>query len=177
MDAQGQQLFPLVNFLQRLRCASIEARRAFITGYKRLLFPRLGTFNAQTRWWTYQNVTRVTIWGCDHFPNNVTLFMAMESLDLVLAYYCILRNFNTMFSSYFFMLLMFLPHQKIYVYPYYGPPFRGPFARTMRLSQIDAGIYLRRILIEEMPLYCPACRDCFCDHVMDGLEEVYSSCN
>ena len=27
-----------------------------------------------------------------------------------------------------------------------------------------------------MPLYCPACHDCFCDHAMDGLEEVQSSC-
>ena len=67
---------------------------------------------------------------------------------------------------------MFLPHQKIYVHPYYGPPFVGPFDRTMRLSQIGVGIYCRRIPMEEMPLYCPACHDCFCDHAMDGLEEV-----
>ena len=86
MDTPSQQLFPLVNFLRRMRHANIEARRAFIARYKRLLFPRLGTSTAQTKWWTYRNVTRVTIWGLDHFKNNVRLFMAMEALDLGLDY-------------------------------------------------------------------------------------------
>ena len=98
--------------------------------------------------------------------------MAMEALDLGLAYYCGLRNFSTMVSSCLFMLLMFLPHQKIYVYPYYGPPFRGPFDRTVRLSQLGLDIYCRCLSNEELPLYCLACHDCFCDHAMDGLEEV-----
>ena len=67
---------------------------------------------------------------------------------------------------------MFLPHQKICVHPYYGPPFGGPFDRIVRLIQIDTGVYCRRIPMEEIPLYCPACCGCFCDHAMDGLEEV-----
>ena len=127
MDVPGQQFFPLVNFLQRMRHTSIEARRAFIIGYEHLLFPRLGTSNAQTKWWTCRNVTRVTIWGLDHFKNNVRLFMAMEALDLGPNYYCVLRNLSPIFSNCLFLLLMFLPHQKIYVHPYYGPPFGGPF--------------------------------------------------
>ena len=172
MDTPGQQLFPLVNFLRRLRHANIEARRAFIARYERLLFPCLGTSTAQTKWWTYHNVTRVTIWGLDHFKNNVRLFMAMEALDLGPDYYCVLRNLSPIFSNHLFLLLIFLPHQKIYVHPYYGPPFKGPFDRTVRLSQIGARIYRRRIPMEEMPLYCPSCHDCFCDHAMDGLEEV-----
>ena len=172
MDTPDQQLFPLVNFLRRLRHASIEARRAFIKGYERLLFPWLGTSTAQTKWWTYRNVTRVTIWGLDHFKNNVRLFMAMEALDLGPKYYCVPRNFSPVFSNRLFLLLMFLPHQKIYVYPYYGPPFGGIFDRIVRLSQIGAGIYCHCNPREEMPLYCPACHDCFCDHAMDGLEEV-----
>ena len=166
METPGQQLFPLVNFLRRLRHANIEAKRAFITSYECLLFPRLGTSTAQTEWWTYRNVTRVTIWGLDHFKNNVRLFMAMEALGP--EYYCVPRNFSPIFSNRLFLLLMFLPHQKIYVYPYYKPPFD----RTMRLRQIAARIYRRRIPMEEMPLYCLACPDCFCDHAMDGLEEV-----
>ena len=98
--------------------------------------------------------------------------MAMEALDLGPTYYCVLRNFSTMFSSCLFMLLMFLPHQKIYVYPYYKPPFRGPFDRIVRLSQLGSDIFCRRILDEELPFYCPAYHDCFCDHAMDGLEEL-----
>ena len=156
-----------------MRHTSIEARRAFITGYERLLFPHLGTSNAQTKWWTCCNVTRVTIWGLDHFKNNVRLFMAMEALDLGPDYYYFLTNLSPpIFSNSLFLLLMFLPHEKIYVHPYYGPPFGGPFDRTVRLSQIGAGIYCRCIPMEEMPLYCLACCDCFCDHAMDGLEEV-----
>ena len=98
--------------------------------------------------------------------------MAMEALDLGPTYYCVLRNFSPIFSNRLFLLLMFLPHQKIYVYPYIGPPFGGPFDKFVCLSQIGAGIYCRHIPMEEMPLYCPACHDCFCDHAMDGLEEV-----
>ena len=98
--------------------------------------------------------------------------MAMEALDLGPTYYCVLRNFTPLFSNHLFLLLAFLPHQKIYVYPYIGPPFGGPFDRTVRVSQIGAGIYRRGIIMEEMPLYCHACHDCFCDHAMDGLEEV-----
>ena len=162
MDTPGQQLFPLVYFLRRLHQASIKAKRAFITRYECLLFPRLGTSNAQTKWWTYHNVTRVTIWGLDHFKNNVRLFMAMEALDLGPTYYCVLRNFSPLFSNCLFLLLAFLPHQKIYVYPYIGPPFD----RTVRLSQVGAEIYCRRIPINKMPFYC------FCDHAMDGLDKV-----
>ena len=172
MDTLGQQLFPLVTFLRGMRQASIEARRAFIAGYERHLFPHLGTSNAQTRGWTYPNVTWVTIWDCKHFRNNVRLFMAMEALDLGPIYYCVLRNFSTMFSNRLFMLLMFLSHQKIYVYPYYGPTIRGPFDRTIRLSQLGSDIFCHRIPDEELPFYCPAYHDCFCDHAMDGLEEV-----
>ena len=96
----------------------------------------------------------------------------MEALDLGLEYYCVPRNFNPVFSNHLFLLLMFLPHQKIYVYPYYGPPFGRPIDRTVCLSQIGAGIYCRRIPREEMSLYCSAYHDFFCDHAMDGLEEV-----
>ena len=96
----------------------------------------------------------------------------MEALDLGPDYYCVMRTFNQGFADRLFLLLVFLPHQRVYVYPYYGAPFRGPFDRTVRLSQIGAGIYRRCIPMEEMPLYCPACHACFCNHAMDGLEEV-----
>ena len=96
----------------------------------------------------------------------------MQAFDLGPAYYCILRDFITMFSSCLFMLVMFLSHQKIYIYLYYGPPFRGCFDKTICLSQLDLDIYCRLLPKEELPLYCPTCHDCFCDHAMGGLEEV-----
>ena len=97
--------------------------------------PRTST--TQTKWWTYHNVTRVIIWDLDYFKNNVRLFMAMKALDLGLDYYCVLiRNLSPIFSNFLFLFLMFLPYQKICVHSYYGPPFGGPFDKTVFLSQI-----------------------------------------
>ena len=67
LSLNSMQLLSKVNFLRRMRHVNIEAKRAFIARYERLLFPRPGTSIAQTKWWTYRNVTRVTIWGLDHF--------------------------------------------------------------------------------------------------------------
>ena len=172
MAANGRRTFPITSFLQDLRQASVEARRAFVARYERHLFPHLGTSSAQTKWWTYGNVTRVTLWGCDHFRNNVRLFMVMEALDLGLDYYCVMRTFNQGFIDRLLVLLVFLTHHKVYVYPYYGAPFRGPFERTTCLRRLSADIHRCRLPLNKIPCHCPTCHDCFCDHAMDGLEEV-----
>ena len=62
--------------------ANEVVRREFVENYKQDLFPALGTSTGQTMWRTYRNITRVTIWGQDHFHNNIRLFMVMEALDL-----------------------------------------------------------------------------------------------
>ena len=67
MAAAGRRALAMANFLQDLRQASVAARRAFVASYERHLFPHLGTSTAQTKWWTFGNVTRVTLWGHDHF--------------------------------------------------------------------------------------------------------------
>lgn len=59
--------------------------------YGRLLFPSLETFTAQAKWWIFQNVTRVTLWGHDHFQNNVRLFMVMEALELGPSDYSVMK--------------------------------------------------------------------------------------
>ena len=59
--------------------------------------------------------------------------MVMEALDLGPDYYYVMRTFNQGLADCFFLLLVFLPHQKVYVYPYYGAPFRHPFDRSVRL--------------------------------------------
>ena len=152
--------------------ASEPVRRDFVARYERYLFPQLGTSTAQTKWWTFQNITRVTLWGHDHFQNNVRLFMVMEALDLGPTFYSVMRIFNPGFSERLFLLIQFLPHQKIYVYPYFGSPFRGPFDRSVWLSQLGSEIYRRRLPLAKMPHYCLVCNDCFCDHAMDGLAVV-----
>ena len=74
-----------------------------MAAYERYLFPQLGTSTAQTKWWTFCNVTRVTLWVHDHFQNNVRLFMVMEALDLGPTYYCVMRTFNPHFSGRLFL--------------------------------------------------------------------------
>ena len=172
MAANGRQTFPITHFLQDLCQASVEARRAFVAWYEWHLFPHPGTSSAQTKWWAYRNVTWVTLWGWDHFKNNVRLFMVMEALDLGPDYYYVMRTFNQGFTDRLFLLLVFLPHRKFYVYPYYGAPFWGPFDRSVCLRQLSADIYLRRVPLNELSRHCHACHDCFCDHAMDGLEIV-----
>ena len=98
--------------------------------------------------------------------------MVMEALGIDPTYYYVQRTFNSQFSKRLFLLLQFLPPRKIFVYPYYGLSFGGPFNRSLRLSQLGVEIFHCRILIEELPQHCPACLDCFCDHAMDGLEIV-----
>ena len=96
----------------------------------------------------------------------------MEALDLGPNYYCVMRTFNQGFTNRLFLLLVFLPHQKVYVYPYIGEPFRGPFDRIVPLRRLSADINRCYLPLNEVPCHCPACHDCFCDHAMDGLEEV-----
>ena len=96
----------------------------------------------------------------------------MEALELGPTYYCAMRTFNPGFTERLFLLIQFLSHQKICVYPYFDFPFRGPFDRSVWLSQLGSEIYRHRLPLAETPYYCPACNDCFCDHAMDGLDVV-----
>lgn len=155
---------------------SVAGRIAFMEAYERHLFPRLGTSTAQTKWWTYRyRITRVTLWGREHFRNNVRWFRVLEALELGPAYYCVLRPFHpssdSRFTNRLHLLLQFLPPHKIVLHPYYGSPLRGPFATSVHLQIIGSAIHNRRIPDEELPLYCPVCHDCFCDHAMDDLED------
>ena len=77
--------------------------------------------------------------------------MVMEALGIDPTYYFIQRTFNSWFSECLYLLLKFLPPYKIYVYPYYGFSFRGPFNMSLRLSQLGVEIFCHRIPIEELP--------------------------
>ena len=68
--------------LSHLVDANETTKRAFIEKYKQILFPDLGTSSGQTIWKTYHNLTRITLWGRDHFRNNIRLAMAAEALGL-----------------------------------------------------------------------------------------------
>ena len=177
MAAAVPRNLSLAKLRNLLSQTSVAGRIAFMEAYERHLFPRLGTSTAQTKWWTYRNrITRVTLWGREHFKNNVRWFRVLEALELGPTYYCVMRPFHPSnegrFTNRFLLLLQFLPPQKIVFHPFYGLPLIGPFVTSIHLQIIGSAIFNRRIPNEELPPFCPICHVCFCDHAMDGLEEI-----
>ena len=65
--------------------------------YEQILFPHPGTSTAQTKWKAYRGILRVTLWGRDHFRNNVRLAMVREAMGLGPRYYCIIRTLYHVF--------------------------------------------------------------------------------
>ena len=147
--------------------ASEEVKREFLESYDHNLFPLLGTSVDQTRWWTQYGVTRVTLWGRNHFRNNIRVSMVGEALGLGPRYYCILRTMNPEFSNRVYLLAQFLPHEKFSLYPAWGHPLNGPFVNSPQVCEIGEAISRRRIPMEERHFYCFICHDRFCDHMMD----------
>ena len=158
--------------IEQLLQSNEESRRAFVERYELRLFPHPGTSIAQTKWRTYRNVVRVTLWGRDHFRNNVRLAMVREAMGLGPRYYCIIRTLYPAFSERVFLLLQFLPHQKMYLYPHFGLPLRGPFNQSPHTREIGNAITQCIIPNEERPNMCPACNSCLCNHAMESLADL-----
>ena len=140
--------------------------------YEQRLFPHPRTSTTQTKWKTYRDILRVTLWGRDHFQNNIRLAMVCEALGLDPRIYCIIRTLYPAFSEWVFLLTQFLPHQKMYFYPFFGLPLRGPFDQSSRTREIGVAISQRIISNAERSNMCPACDSCFCDHAMEGLSNL-----
>ena len=146
---------------------SEEVKREFLESYARRLFPLQGSSVDQTRWWTRHGITRVTLWGWNHFWNNIRVSMVTEALGLGPCFYCILRTLNPEFSNQVYLLAQFLPYEKFYLHPSWGHPLNGPFDNSRQSSEMGAAISRRRIPMEQGPLFCFICHDRFCDHMMD----------
>ena len=105
-------------------------------------------------WRSHCNIVRVTLWGRDHFRNNVRAAMVCESLGLGPQYYCIMRFFHRGFSERVFLLIQFLPHAKMCLYPHFGLPLRGPFEQNPHTREIRDAISQRIVPFEELALMC-----------------------
>ena len=88
--AAWQDSLVLSMAIHHLQGASDSVRRSFVERYERLLFPHPGTSTAQTKWRSIQGITRVTLWGRDHFRNNIRLAMVLEAMNLGPRYYCVM---------------------------------------------------------------------------------------
>ena len=122
--ASWQYEFVLSSSVTYLQNTNDSAKRAFLVRYEQVLFPNSGSSVGQTVRKTWRNITRVTLWGRDHFRNNIRLAMVKEALGLGPRYYGILRTSHPGFSERLFLLAQFLPHQKFYLYPHFGLPPR-----------------------------------------------------
>ena len=123
-------------------------------------------------WRSHCNIIRVTLWGRDHFKNNVQAAMVCEALGLGPQYYCIMRSGHPGFAEQAFLLIQFLHHSKMYLYPHFGLPLRGPFDFSPHTREIRDAMSQHVIPFAEMPLMCPACDSCFYDHVLGELVEL-----
>ena len=117
MDKARLEAWALANLQHVMRQVDLVGKKAFMGAYEQQLFPRLGTSTAQTKWWTYRNVTRVTIWGRDHFRNNINYFRVLEALGLGTPFYCVQGSHHPPFSSRLLLLLCtFLMKRCIFIH-------------------------------------------------------------
>ena len=144
MDISQEEVLSVIT--SHLLQASEEVKRDFIESYARNLFSSRGTSVDQTRWWTHHGITRVTVWGHNHFRNNVRVAMIEEALGLGPRYYCIQRSGLFEFSNRVYLLAQFLPHEKFVLYPARGPPLDGPFANSPQAIEMGRPFLLVEFL-------------------------------
>ena len=171
--AGGQQAFLTCLVIEHLQQTNEEVRRSFAKRYKQRLFPLSQLTTAQTKWRSHCNVIRVTLWGRDHFRNNVRIAMICEVLGLGPQYYCIMRSSHLGFAKRVFLLIQFLPHSKMYLYPNFGLPLRGPFDQPPWTREISVAMSQRVIPFQERPLMSPTCNCSFCNHIMGELVKLW----
>ena len=147
----GQQAFLTCLVIKNLQQTNEETRRDFAERYKQRLFPLPQLTIAQTKWTSHRNIVRVTLWGRDHFRNNVQIAMVCEALGLGPQYYCILHSVHLEFAKRVFLLIQFLPHQKMYFYPNFGLPLRGPFDQSPCTREISVAMSQCVIPFEKGP--------------------------
>ena len=98
--------------------------------------------------------------------------MVCEALGLGPQYYCIMWFGHPSFAERVFLLIQFLPHSKMYLYPHFGLPLRGPFDQSPHTREIREAMCQCIIPFSKLLLMCRACDSCFCDHVVGELVEL-----
>lgn len=162
------QLVVLPHLLQ----ASEAVREGFINRYKDLLFPQQGISTLQNPWRTYRGITRVTMWGREHFRNNIRLAMVKEALGLGPRFYWIERALMHGFSERLFLLAQFIPYRKMYLAPHFGLSLTGPFNASIQTREVGFTISQQLIPMDERPPICPVCPFGLCDHVIDEIDDL-----
>ena len=98
--------------------------------------------------------------------------MVCKALGLGPQCYCIMQSIHLGFAEQVFLLIQFLLHHKMYLYPNFGLPLRGPFDQSPHTREIREAMCQRIIPFSKLPLICPACDSSFYDHVVRELLEL-----
>ena len=65
-----------------------------------------------------------------------------------------MRSAHPGFAKQVFLLIQFLPHNKMYFYPNFGLPLKGPFDESPRTKEISVAMSQHIITFEERLLMC-----------------------
>ena len=87
---RGQEIAALA--VDHLKATDPKAKKAFLSVLSYQIFPRQGSTGAQTKWVSMGSITRVTVWGQEHFLNNLRLAMVCENLGMGPQHYCIIQS-------------------------------------------------------------------------------------
>ena len=111
-----------------MREMKAEKKKELIELYSRLIFPKQGQDWTDVKWVTHWGVTFVTMWDKDHLIKNIKFAMIRELMGLGPLKYCIVYNEMPEFSKKLLLLISYLPHKKMCLYPY-QTNFDSPFDR------------------------------------------------
>lgn len=128
---------------EHMRCTDPVTQMELCEKYSQLIFPREGDAWKNDQWTTAWGVTFVTMWDDEHLMKNIKHAMLAEMMNIGPMKYCVVTNVMPNFTSKLMLLLMYLPHKKICLYPplYFldGPFLRSPW------NEIGESILARRI--------------------------------
>ena len=140
MDAESSKEHTMRLVRQHLEVASLEKKQTLIKEQEDHLFPHPSWLWKYSKWTTRQDITYVTTLEEDHISNNIKLAMIKEMLGLGPQSYCIIDDETPGFEKRVLLLLYYLPHSKLCIYPpnhSIGPTFlRSPW-REIRKAIID----------------------------------------
>ena len=118
--------------------------------YARLIFPQNGNAWSNLKWTTTYGVTLVTMWDEEHLLKNIQYAMILEMLGLGPQVYCIFTNWMPFFEQRLMLLINYLPHHKMCLYPprvILGQPF-------LHSPWMEIGYSIRnRHLIPKNPIF------------------------
>ena len=85
--------------------------------YTKLIFPLWGNSWTDVKWTTKWGVTFVMMWDEEHLLKNIRFAMIQEMMGQGPMKYCIVHNVMPNFHQRLLLLLNYLPHKKMCLYP------------------------------------------------------------